>query len=238
MSEVDFEQDRLVLWTDGSRFDDCSCGIGLAYRSSTVAWTILSWSAPKSIKTHVLEVYAISKGLEIAWERFQDMGMEQKPSSVCIYSDCPGALEYFSRLRQTLTGLKELPYGEELVGPGIIAAERLSVLKVAIKLHYVPGHSSIEGNTRREIFHRKMTSGNVNDCRGSQRGTELMGQIGVGGKRIPLNDDVVLCSRSAISPEKHHIILPLPERTTVRTIDGLVSNVSLARSDLPIPTFI
>ena len=65
-----------------------------------------------------------------------------------------------------------------------------------------------------------------------------MGQIGVGGKRIPLNDDVVLCSRSAISPEKHHIILPLPERTTVRTIDGLVSNVSLARSDLPIPTFI
>jgi hypothetical protein len=73
--------------------------------------------------------------------------MEQKPSSVCIYSDCPGALEYFSRLRQTLTGLKELPGGEELVGPGIIAAERLSVLKVAIKLHYVPGHSSIEGNT-------------------------------------------------------------------------------------------
>jgi ribonuclease HI len=147
MSEVEFEQGHLVFWTDGSRFDDDHCGIGVAYRSSTEAWTKLSWSAPRSIKPHVLEIYAISKALEIAWERCRDMGTEQRPSSVCIYSDCSGALEYFSRFRQTLTRLKELPYGEELVGPGIIAAERLSSIKVAIKLQYVPGHSSIQGNT-------------------------------------------------------------------------------------------
>lgn len=147
MSEVDFEQDRLVFWTDGSRFDDCRCGIGVVYRTSTFSWTKLSWSAPKSIKSHVLEAYAISKALEIAWERCHDMEMEQRPSSVCIYSDCPGALDYFLKFRQTLAGLKELPYGEVLVGPGIIAAERLSVLEIATRLQYVPGHSSIQGNT-------------------------------------------------------------------------------------------
>ena len=146
MSEVDFEQDRLVFWTDGSRFGDCRCGIGVVYRTSTFSWTELSWSAPKSLKSHVLEVYAIAKALEIAWECCHDMEMEQRPSSVCIYSDCLGALEYFSNFRQTLTGLKELPYGEVLVGPGIIAAERLSILNVATKLQYVPGHSSIQGN--------------------------------------------------------------------------------------------
>ena len=147
MSEVNFEQDRWVFWTDGSRFDDCRCGIGVVYRSSTLSWAELCWSAPRSIKAHVLEVYAISKALEIAWERCRDVEMEQRPSSVCIYSDCSVALKHFSRFRQTLTGLKELPYGEVLVGPGINAAERLSVLQVAIKLQYVPGHSSIQGNT-------------------------------------------------------------------------------------------
>jgi ribonuclease HI len=122
-------------------------GIGVVYRSSTLSWVKLCWSAPGSRKAHVLEVYAISKALEIAWKRCRDVEMEQRPNSICIYSDCSGALEYFSRFRQTLSGLKELPYGEVLVGPGIITAERLSVLKVAIKLQYVPGHSSIQGNT-------------------------------------------------------------------------------------------
>lgn len=53
----------------------------------------------KSIKSHVLEAYAISKALEIAWERCYDMEMEQSLSSVCIYSDCLGALDYFSKFR-------------------------------------------------------------------------------------------------------------------------------------------
>ncbi len=46
-----------------------------------------------------------------------------------------------------MTRLKELPFGEVLVGLGIIAADRLSVLKIETKLQYVPGHSSILGNT-------------------------------------------------------------------------------------------
>ncbi|KUJ18931.1 uncharacterized protein LY89DRAFT_507998 [Mollisia scopiformis] len=183
MSEGDVEPGRLVFWTDGSRADDGSCGIGVAYRSSPeAAWTERSWSAPRSTQTHVLEVYAISKALEMAWDRCRDdMGMEQRPrpSSVCIYSDCAGALEYFTRFRHTLTGLKELPYGEELVGPGIIAAERLSVLNVAVKLQYVPGHSSIQGNTHAHRAARKGAKFIVE----KRRAGRIMTAVGAKGAR-------------------------------------------------------
>jgi hypothetical protein len=117
------EQSRSVYWTDGSRLKTSCCGIGIAYCSSTNTWTERSWRLRGSVKPHVLEVYAIAKALEISWENCRNMVDEHRPSSVCIYSDCLGALEYLDRSRRTLAGIKRFPYGEGLVGPGIIAAE-------------------------------------------------------------------------------------------------------------------
>jgi len=36
--------------------------------------------------------------------------------------------------------------GEELVGPGAIAGEELSNLKIEVNLRYVPGHAGNKGN--------------------------------------------------------------------------------------------
>jgi ribonuclease HI len=149
-NEVDFgaEQDRSVYWTDASRLRNSRCGIGVAYCSSTETWVKLSWHVRGPLKTHVLEVYAISKALEIAWERCRNVEAEKRPSSVRIYSDCPAALEYFSQLGKTLVELKRFPHGEELVGPGIIAATQLSDLQITVELRYVPGHAGILGNIK------------------------------------------------------------------------------------------
>ena len=154
---VDFgaEQDRLVYWTDGSRLKDSYCGIGVSYRSSTETWAELSWSVRGSIKTHALEIYAIAKALELAGERCRNVEAEQRPSSICIYSDCSGALEYFLQFGQTLAGLRRLPHGEELVGPGILAAEELSALNIVVQLRYVPGHAGILGNVKADRAARR-----------------------------------------------------------------------------------
>ena len=88
------------------------------------------------------------KALEIAFEHCQNAEARQRPSSVRIYSDCTDALEYFGRYEEILTKLRRLPYGEQLVGPGVIAAEDLTALNVAVELRYVPGHSGIPGNMK------------------------------------------------------------------------------------------
>jgi ribonuclease HI len=179
-NEVDLgaEQDRSVYWTDGSRLKDSCCGIGVAYRSSTETWAELSWSVRGSIKTHVLEIYAIAKALEIARERCRNVEAEQRPSSVCIYSDCSGALEYFLQIGQTLAGLRRLPCGEELVGPGILAAEELSALKIAVELRYVPGHTGILGNVKADRAARRGAKHSV----GKRKAGRLMTQCGSRGR--------------------------------------------------------
>lgn len=91
-------------------------------------------------------MYAIAKALGVAWERYRNVEVEQTPSSIRIYSDCPGALESFLRFRHTLDKLRRFPNGEELVGPGILAAEELGALNVALELRYVPCHAGIRGN--------------------------------------------------------------------------------------------
>jgi ribonuclease HI len=145
---------RLVYWTDGSRLKD-SCGIGISYCFSTETWIELSWRVRRTTKTHILEIYAIAKALEIALVHYRNVKAKQRPSKVCIYSDCPGALEYFDRFRRTLIGLQRIPNGEELVGPGIIAANNLSALKVRVELKYVPGHAGIQGNLKADRAARR-----------------------------------------------------------------------------------
>jgi len=56
------------------------------------------------------------------------MAAKHRPSSVFIYSDCLSALEYLDRSRQTLARIKRFLFREGLVGPGIIAAEKLSAI--------------------------------------------------------------------------------------------------------------
>jgi hypothetical protein len=117
------EEGRFVYWSDASLRDDFCCGIGVAYRILTPAWTEISWGIRGDIGTPVLEAYAISKALEIAWEHCRTMEVERRPSCVCVYSDCKGALEHFSKFRKTVAGLKTFLHGEELIGPGVLAAD-------------------------------------------------------------------------------------------------------------------
>ncbi|KAM0317561.1 hypothetical protein ACHAO8_002399 [Botrytis cinerea] len=73
---------------------------------------------------------------------------ERKPSKIVIYSDCPGALRLFDQFRNSLRRLDKLPNAEQLIVPGIIASEALSVLEVEVELRYIPAHSGVEGNVR------------------------------------------------------------------------------------------
>jgi hypothetical protein len=54
-------------WTEDSRLKN-SCGIGIAYCSSSGTWTEFSWGVRSSIETYMFEVYAILKALEISWK--------------------------------------------------------------------------------------------------------------------------------------------------------------------------
>lgn len=148
------DQSQSVYWTDGSRLKS-SCGIGIAYCSSIGTWSELSWGVRRSVETYMLEIYAIAKALEISWKIHCDLEVEQRPTTIRIYSDCVGALEYFARFRQSLAELHRLPHGEELVGPGIIAVEGLSALKVGVELKYVPGHAGIQGNLKADRAARR-----------------------------------------------------------------------------------
>ncbi|KAK6614092.1 hypothetical protein H4I96_00413 [Botrytis cinerea] len=148
--EVDsyLNEDRLVLWTDGSGNESPDCGIGIAYHSSKYVWDDLSWRIRGQISTYLLEMYAIVRALEIGWDKCRNQGAERKPSKIVIYSDCPGALRLFDQFRNSLRRLEKLPNAEKLIVPGIIASEALSVLEVEVELRYIPAHSGVEGNVR------------------------------------------------------------------------------------------
>jgi hypothetical protein len=62
------------------------------------------------------------------------------------YSDCVYVLGYFTDFKKTLSGPRRFPNGDQLVGPGILAAEELSLLKVGVELQWGFGHAGIEGS--------------------------------------------------------------------------------------------
>ncbi|KAL8937235.1 MAG: hypothetical protein Q9216_004527 [Gyalolechia sp. 2 TL-2023] len=126
--EFGTERDRSVYWADASRRGDgdFSCGIGVAHQYTTETWVELSWSIRASTDVSVLEIYAIAKALEVAGERCLNMEPEHRPKGL----------------------LRKIPYGEELVGPGLHAAEKLDTLKVAVELRWVPSHAGILGNEK------------------------------------------------------------------------------------------
>ena len=129
----------------------------------------------------MLEVYAIAKAIEIAWERCRNLDAEQRPSNIVIYCDCPAALEFFARFRLTLSELERLAHGEELVGPGIIASEGLSALEVEVELRYVPGHAGITGNLKAD----RAARGGARHSVGKQEAARLVNEC-VGG----VKDDI------------------------------------------------
>ncbi|PVH73557.1 hypothetical protein DL98DRAFT_519820 [Cadophora sp. DSE1049] len=150
------DQSRQVYWTDGSCRHNSSCGLGVVYYCSIRSrWIELSWRVRGFVGTHVLEIYAISKALEIAWNRCRDMETKLRPTCICVYSDCTGALEYFDGFRWTLDGMKRLPCGPRLVGPGIVATKELSAVGIKVELRYVPGHAGIEGNVKADRAAKK-----------------------------------------------------------------------------------
>ncbi|TGO43518.1 hypothetical protein BHYA_0001g01470 [Botrytis hyacinthi] len=148
--EVDsyLNEDRLVLWTDGSGNESSDCGIGIAYHSSKFVWEDISWRIRGQISTYLLEMYAIVRALEMGWDMCRNQGAERKPSKIVIYSDCSGALGLFDQFRNSLKRLGKLTYAEQLIVPGIIASEALNVLEVEVELRYVPAHSGVQGNVR------------------------------------------------------------------------------------------
>jgi ribonuclease HI len=180
--EVDLcaNQGRSVYWTDGSRIKNSCCGIGVAYQSSTETWAELSWRIRGCVRTHVLEVYAIAKALEIAWEHCRNSEAEQRPSNIVIYCDCPAALEFFARFRLTLSELERLEHGEELVGPGIIASEGLNALEVEVELRYVPGHAGITGNLKAD----RAARGGARHSVGKQEAARLVNEC------VRVKDDI------------------------------------------------
>lgn len=148
---------KAVYWTDGSRLENGSCGIGVVFSAPKSSWTELSYRVRGSAKTTVLEVYAIAKALEIAWKQVRDVERDQRPSGVCIYSDSQNALDCFRGFQHSLSGIKRIPDGERLVGPGIMATHELAALGIDVELRYVPGHSGIEGNARADRAAKKGT---------------------------------------------------------------------------------
>jgi hypothetical protein len=166
--------DRLVYWTNGSRFDIC-CGIGIAYCFSAEIWTQVCWRLRKCAPTHILEVYAIAKALEVAFDYCRDLEAGQMPSNVVIYSDNLGALELFAQFRLTLVKLRQIPDGERLVGPGILAAKSLKALGIKVELRYVLGHVGVKGNLMAHLAARRGAKQGIAKQEGSLLLIEGMG---------------------------------------------------------------
>jgi hypothetical protein len=97
--------------------------------------------------TDILEAYAVAKALEVALDQCRDQKDGQVPKIVVIYSDNLEALRLFDQFRLTLVKLRrQIPNGETLIGPGILAAKSLKDLGIEVELRYVPGHSGVAGN--------------------------------------------------------------------------------------------
>lgn len=190
------DQGRSVYWTDASRLgtEDYGCGIGVTYRFSTEKWAELSWSVRASIDVFVLEIYAIAKALEIARERCRNVEAEHRPGSVCVYSDCEDALRYFLQFERSLSRLGEIPYGGELVGPGLQAAEELCVLKITVELRFVPGHAGIVGNVKADRAAKRGAKHSV----GPRKAGRLITQCG---------------GREMLGSPEAQVFTPIPWRT-------------------------
>ena len=160
------EKERVVYWTDASKRENLGCGNRccpsdfhrrLGYR--------LSWSVRASEKTQILEIYAIAKALELAEERCRTVEAEQRPSSLC-----EKALDFFLQPWQSLARLREIPDGEELIGPGLLAVEELSSLDVQMELGWVPGHA---GKLVNQLADQAANRGSKH-CVGRRRAGRLM----------------------------------------------------------------
>lgn len=149
------DQSRMVYWSDGSQRVGLGCGVGVAYCSPTGIWTARSWGLREFTTPTDLEVYAIAKALEIAWETCRKIVAEHRPSSVFIYSDCLGALDYFNRFRWTMDSRHKLAFEDCLIRPGIVAAEELSAIEITVELRWVPGHTDILGNEMADMAARR-----------------------------------------------------------------------------------
>jgi hypothetical protein len=146
--------DRLIYWTDASGFDT-TCGIGIACYSSRETWTQFSWRIRKLAPTGILEAYAITKALEAALDQCRDQNGEQVPRSVVIYSDNLETLRLFDQFRMTLVKLrKQIPNGETLIGPGILAAKSLKDLGIEGNMiaHRAARRGYRQGMTQRKGF--------------------------------------------------------------------------------------
>ena len=118
-----------------------------------------------SEKTQILEIYAIAKALELAEERCRTVEAEQRPSSLC-----EKALDFFLQPWQSLARLREIPDGEELIGPGLLAVEELSSLDVQMELGWVPGHA---GKLVNQLADQAANRGSKH-CVGRRRAGRLM----------------------------------------------------------------
>jgi ribonuclease HI len=147
---------RLLYWTDASSLQNTG-GIGICYLPSTNQWVHRCWRVETTTCSQILEIYAIAKALELALQHYHKCKryVKETPTKFYIYSDCVFAQEYFDQLRQSLPGLQQLRYGEELVGPGIVAANHLIRNKAEVELRYVPGHSGVQGNLKAHRGARK-----------------------------------------------------------------------------------
>ncbi|EPE28784.1 Ribonuclease H-like protein [Glarea lozoyensis ATCC 20868] len=148
-TELRAEPGRLVYWTDASyKHLTHTGGIGICHFPSASPWIPSFWRVNLTRKSHVFETYAIAKELELALHQYQEREIKDAPAIVYVYSDCVTALEYFAQFRRSLSELSRLPYGKELVGSGIIAANHLIASNVEVELRYVPGHAVIDGNMK------------------------------------------------------------------------------------------
>ncbi|KAL8871818.1 MAG: hypothetical protein Q9174_002429 [Haloplaca sp. 1 TL-2023] len=119
---------RAVYWTDASKRENLGCGIGVVHQTPTGRWDRLSWSVRASTETSVLEIYAVAKALELAGERCRTVEAEQRPSHV----------------------LREISYGMELVGLGLLAVEELSVLNIPVEIGWNAKSRLVDDTVREE----------------------------------------------------------------------------------------
>lgn len=166
------DQSRMACWSDGSQRVGGGCGVGVAYCSSTGIWTERSWDLRESTDSSDLEVYAIAKALEIAWETCRKIVAEHRPSNVFICSDCLGALEYFNRFPWTMDSRRKLPFEDCLIRPGIVAAEELSVIEIIVELRWVPGHTDVLGNEKADLAARRGAASALEDKNAQELMTE------------------------------------------------------------------